>query len=499
MTTRKIIIGIGFALLCQGAAAQSASLQRSTPEEQGLHAAPIAAYLDSMMHLPNSEMHSIMILRHGKVVAETYPTPFSSRFRHTLYSCSKTFAAAAVGLAIADNRLRIDDRLAAFFPELLPDTVSHELASITIRHLLTMASGIEPDWQMRSLTDNWTKTMLAKTAAEPGRQFKYDSMCTYLLSAIVQKATGKTLLQLLNERIFHPLGITDAEWEVSPEGSNTGGWGLALRSEALAKFGQLLLQHGKWEGKQLLPEQWATDMMSLQMPNGAQGYGYQMWLCERPGTARADGAYGQLIYVVPDADMVVVVTQCSTADFGKQRRLLWNTIDRALADTPLTPGNQAKHLATQASQYALPTAEGKAASKTERQFIGRTLHLDDNPLGWQKLTFSRSGKQLIVSVTDGNGATTTIPCANRQWAMSTTNTHPFYSITPRQRFSGISTPFHIAASYGWDRHGQLRLKIRYVDWITPLDIAITNDGDTATIVVRKYNERETSTIRTHWE
>lgn len=499
MNTRKIILGAIITMFCATATAQTDALQRSTPEEQGLRSEPIAAFLDSMMHLPYSEMHSIMILRHGRVVAETYPKPFSPAFRHTLYSCSKTFTAAAVGLAVDDNRLRVTDRLATFFPELLPDSVSPQQAGITVRHLLTMASGIEPDWQLRSLTDNWTKAMLAKPAAEPGRQFKYDSMCTYLLSAIVQKATGKTLLQLLNERIFSHLGIDKAEWEVSPEGCDTGGWGLALRSEDLAKFGQLLLQRGQWKGRRLLSEQWVDDMMGMQMKNDALGYGYQMWLCERPKAARADGAYGQLIYVVPDADMVVVVTQCSTADFGRQRRLLWDTIDKALADTRLKPGRWSKRLAAQAAQYALPTAEGKAASKAMAQFDGRTLHLDENPIGWQKISFAHAKGRLTLTITNTDGETADIECANRQWAANTTTVHPYYSINPHGRFKGISTPFHVAASYGWGKHGELNIKLKYVDWITPIDLTINNGGGTATVSARKYNEHDTDTFSAHWE
>lgn len=499
MNTRRTFLGTILTMLCAAMTAQTAPLQRSTPEEQGLHSAPIAAYIDSMMHLPDTEIHSIVVLRHGYVVAEAYPRPFGATYRHTLYSCSKTFAAAAVGLAADDNRLRTTDRLAAFFPELLPDTVSPQLASITVRHLLTMASGIEPDWQLRSLTDNWTKAMLAKPAAKPGQQFKYDSMCTYLLSAIVQKATGKSVLQLLNERIFAPLGITGAEWEVSPEGCNTGGWGLALKSEDLAKFGQLLLQRGQWEGRQLLSEQWVGDMMRKRMHNGAQGYGYQMWLCERPKAVRADGAYGQLIYVVPDADMVVVVTQCSTGDFARQRRLLWHTINSALADTLLKPGRAAAKLAAQTARYELPTAAGKAAHKAMTQFVGRTLHLDDNPICWQRISFGYAKGRLTLSVTNADGETADITCANRQWATSATTAHPYYSINPRGRFGGISTPFHVAASYGWDKHGRLNVKLKYVDWITPIDLTIDAAGDTARISVRKYNEHDTTTFGAHWE
>ena len=184
--------------------AQINELPRSTPEAEGVPSKAVTALFDSLMALPKTDIHSVVVVRHGKVIGEIYPAPFAPEYRHTMYSCSKTFVGAAVGLAIADNRLRLTDRVGAFFPELLPDSVSANLADMTVRDLLTMTSGVTPDWNMRNLTPDWIRTFLAKPVKTPGKKFEYDSISTYMLSAIVQKVTGMTLLDYLKQKLFHP-------------------------------------------------------------------------------------------------------------------------------------------------------------------------------------------------------------------------------------------------------------------------------------------------------
>ena len=163
---------------------------------------------------------------------------------------------------------------------------------MTVRNLLNMTSGVTPDWNMRNGRTDWIRGYLGKTIKVPGKHFDYDSMSSYILSAIVQKVTGMKVLDYLRLKLFKPMHITDISWEVSPEGINTGGWGVYLQSESLAKFGQLLLNRGVWEGKQLLPAEWVDRMMTKQSDTGSfgYGYGYQMWLCEYPGAVRIDGA-----------------------------------------------------------------------------------------------------------------------------------------------------------------------------------------------------------------
>ena len=289
--------------------AQVNELPRSTPEAEGVPSKAIMALFDSLTTLPRTDIHSVMVIRHGKVIGEIYPAPFAPEYSQTVYSCSKTFVGAAVGLAIAENRLALTDRVVTFFPEFLPDSISGNLAAMTVHNLLNMSSGITPDWDMRSYHTDWIRAYLSKPVKTPGKQFEYDSMSAYLLSTIIQKVTGMTLLDYLKLKLFTPMNITDVAWEVSPEGFNTGGWGLYIQSESLAKFGLLLLNRGAWEGKQILPASWVEHMPKKQMDTyDDESYGYLLWLCEYPGSVCIDGALGLYVMIIPDKDMVVVIT-----------------------------------------------------------------------------------------------------------------------------------------------------------------------------------------------
>ena len=251
--------------------AQIRELERSTPEAEGVPSGAVIALMDSLMGLPKTDIHSVMVLRHGKVIAEAYPAPFAPEYRHTVFSCSKTFVSAAVGLAISENRLRLTDRVASFFSDQLPDSISANLADMTVRNLLNMTSGVTPDWNMRNVRTDWIKGYLGKQVKVPGEHFDYDSMSSYILSAIVQKVTGMKVLDYLRMKLFEPMHITDISWEVSPEGINTGGWGVYIQSESLAKFGQLLLNRGDGKGKQLLPAGWVYQIMAKQSDTGSFG------------------------------------------------------------------------------------------------------------------------------------------------------------------------------------------------------------------------------------
>lgn len=251
---KAMLLVVAIACATQSATAQINELPRVTPESVGISSKVIANYFDSVMSLKDTEIHSVLLMRHGKVIGEIHPSPFKAEYGHTLFSASKTFTCAAIGIAIKENLLRIDDRLAIFFPDLLPEKVSSRLAAITIRDLLTMNSGFNQTDDVRNNETEWVKKYLAiDVVAEPGTKFKYDSMDTYLLAAIIQKVTGQTVFDYLKQRMFEPLHITEANWETSPEGINCGGWGLYLQSESLAKFGQLLLNKGSWQGRRLSP------------------------------------------------------------------------------------------------------------------------------------------------------------------------------------------------------------------------------------------------------
>lgn len=468
--------------LCLPFGTLASNLPRSTPESEGIPSSAISALFDSLMALPKTEMHSIMVLRHGKVVAETYPAPFSPDYNHTMYSCSKTFVGAAVGLAIADNRLRLTDRIATLLPEYLPANISPELAGMTVRDLLTMTSGIEPDWTMRNLTDNWIATYLAKPVQQPGVAFKYDSICTYLLSAIVQKATGKRLLDYLQEKIFNDMEITDARWEISPEGYNTGGWGLHIKPESLAKFGVLLSHGGLWEGKQLIPAEWVKEMTSPQMKTYAADYCYQTWRCEYPGAFRADGALGQYILVVPEKDVVVVITECTMIDGIRQRRLVWDILMPAVTDENLAGDNHYATLKRKSASYSLATPAGKAKSPIMPKGSAKTISLADNRLDFSKIALTQSKNEMNVTITLTDGNSFTVPLGYRKWQSTVTDVRPPYSVGARGRFTGIEPEFVVAGSYAWQSRSTLVLKLQYANWVTAVELHISF-GNNATVNV----------------
>lgn len=492
MTTMRIEFGrmrrgivltlLALMLTANAAVAQIGDLERVSPESQGVASKSVQTYFEEMMQLERTYIHGLIVMRHGKIIGETYPKPFAPEYKHTLYSCSKTFVSAAVGLAIEDNRLRLTDRVLDYIDEgELPDTLSVEADRLTVRDLLVMASGVTPDWNMRSECENWIPTYLSRCVAQPGKKFQYDSMCTYMLSVIVQKAVGKDVLTYLKERLFGPMHITEVEWEKSPEGYNTGGWGLYIQAESMAKFGQLLLDKGRWNGRQLLSAAWVDEMMKKQIDTKPYGYGYQMWPCERPGTARADGALGQYIYVIPDEDMVVVVTQCSPENSGRKHKMLWKMLDEGVKGDAIAEGEDYKTLKKSSKAYTLPFVDGKTVDKKDFDYLGKTITLEENRYGWRTITVTARRGKVTLTVGTDSGQRFEVKCGNRRWIETTNDVYPVYSIYPKQRFRGITGPFKTASCYAVDEESNLKVRTHYTNWVTALDWTFKRESDGITI------------------
>ena len=293
------------------------------------------------------DVHSVMIVKDGKVIYSHWQSEGVDSVPHVLHSVSKTFTATAVGLAIADGKLNLTDKVIDFFPDKLPKDVSDNLKAMTIRDLLTMSCGHDEEPRAQNSEEqDWVKAFLAQPVKhEPGTFYLYNSLGTYMLSAIVQQVVGEKIVDYLTPRLFEPLHIDKPKWEESPQGINTGGWGLYLKTEDLAKMGQLLLQKGEWNGQQLIPAEWVSEMSKKQVESinpgtrieqaaergltketsdWMQGYGYQMWRC-RPNCFRADGARGQYIIVVPEKNAVIAITS-DVEDLQGELNLVWNNI-----------------------------------------------------------------------------------------------------------------------------------------------------------------------------
>ncbi len=327
-------------------AASTSPLPRSSPEDQGVSSAAVLAFVEAADEKVNT-MHSFMLVRHGKVVAEGWWKPEAADKPHVLYSLSKSFTSTAVGLAVSEGKLSIDDRVLKFFPDDAPEKPSDNLKAMRVRDLLTMTCGHEVEVKFTPDTP-WVKKFLAHPVAfKPGTLFHYNTPGSFMLSAIVQKVTGQTVLEYLRPRLFEPLGIENPEWGTNPQGINFGGFGLKLRTEDIAKFGQLYLQKGKWNGKQLVPAAWVEQATSKQVNNGSdpdrdwdQGYGFQFWRC-RHGAFRGDGANGQFCVVMPEQDAVVAIT-ADTRDMQAELNIVWDKLLPALHASPLPPDHEAE-------------------------------------------------------------------------------------------------------------------------------------------------------------
>jgi CubicO group peptidase (beta-lactamase class C family) len=263
------------------------------------------------------ELHAVLVVRHGYVVMEKYFPSFNQTTSVELYSCTKSFVSALMGIAIDKGFIAdVSQPVLGFFPGTKFDTTDSRKKSMKIVDLLTMTSGlgwVEGDAtyrQMYSSSRDWVKFVLDMPMADqPGQRFNYNSGNSHVLSAILQKKIGTNLYDFARAQLFGPLGIRDPRWERDPSGIPIGGWGLQLTPREMAKLGYLYLHNGVWDGKQIVPAAWVRDSTKpVVAPNGELKYGYQWWISPQGGWFAALGRFGQCIFVVPGLDMVVVFT-----------------------------------------------------------------------------------------------------------------------------------------------------------------------------------------------
>ena len=393
--------------------ANAQGLPRSTPEAQGVSSAALLQFLEEAEQKINA-LHSVMMVRHGQVIMEGWWAPYAAGDPHELYSLSKSFTSTAVGLAVADGKLSVDDPVLGFFPEEAPAKPSVNLRAMRERDLLTMSTGHHSeDLQGFSYTteESVVKRFLALPVAhKPGTLFVYNTAATYVLSAIVQKATGRTILDYLRPRLFEPLGIADPTWEASKQGVSMGGFGLSIRTEDIARFGQLYLQRGRWEGKQLMPASWVDSATSRWMSNGSsptsdwdQGYGFQFWRC-RNGAYRGDGAHGQNCIVLPQHDAVIAIT-AGTRDLQGVLNVVWAKLlpafqDGALADDAPAQAKLQRKLASLSLRKPVAVATPPLATA----IAGQRFVFPSNPQSIEAVVLTPSAsapKSITLSVQIG--------------------------------------------------------------------------------------------------
>lgn len=282
---------------------------RATPESQGISSDLFAALLRELDASKDTEMHHFMALRHGKVICECNFAPYPKGMWHITHSMCKSITGMAIGMLIEEEKLKLDENIYDIFPDHINAFSKIFRPVITVENLLTMTSGVTFNESGIVSGNDWLGSFLnASVNGKPGTEFQYNSLNTYVLSAIVTKRTGETLTEYLTPRLFGPLGITKYYWETCPKGITKGGWGLFLCAEDMAKLGQLYLQRGKWNGQQLVSEYWIeiSTARHLKTQNDTYGYGYQLWMEQRPGSFEYNGMLGQNVIIYPDMDMVLV-------------------------------------------------------------------------------------------------------------------------------------------------------------------------------------------------
>jgi hypothetical protein len=343
----------------------------TTPESLGISSQAILDFIEAAEKERKDDLHSFILLRHGQIAAQGWWNPYNAEVPQMLFSLSKSFTSTAIGIAQAEGLLNVNDKVISFFPESTPKNPSQNLQAMRIRDLLTMNTGHNEDatGRMGEDTSSWIKGFLSLTVEhKPGTHFVYNSAATYMLSAIIQKKTGKTLIEYLTPRLFEPLGIEHPTWESSPEGINIGGWGLMVRTKDIASLGQLYLQKGLWKGKQLIPAAWVEEATKKQTSNGSnpdsdweQGYGYQFWRC-RYNLYRGDGAFGQYCIVFPEQDAVLAITS-GTKDMGAIMNLVWKYLLPALNKNSLEENKKAfTALQTKLNGLNLSSVKGEPIS-----------------------------------------------------------------------------------------------------------------------------------------
>ena len=384
------------------AASAFALMEPATPESQGVPSEAILKFIDGCEKTFDAgdlgAMHGFVIVRHGKVIAEGSWKPFDTlNETHMLYSHSKSFTSSAIGILADRGKIDLDERIVDIFSNEVPAKVSENLAQLRVRDLLTMNVG-KKDHLLRDGGD-WVKEFLSKDFfRKPGTGFKYDSDATYMLAAIVEKKSGMKMMDYLQKNMFDQIGITKAWTTCSPQGIPCGGWGMNMTTRELARFGQLYLNRGDWDGKRVLSSDWVSLATTRQTWSGwqnvgvkalgegtdwEQGYGFQFWRC-RHGAYRADGAGGQYTVVIPEKDMVVSA-HAGLGDFPKELDLIWDNLLPVLKDAPLAENPSAqKKLADRLAKLAIKPVEFARARKWTTPF---EFSLRENARGFKSVRF----------------------------------------------------------------------------------------------------------------
>ncbi|MBD3918491.1 serine hydrolase [Paenibacillus sp. PR3] len=389
----------------------SIRLPRSTPEQAGIPSQAISAFLDALKR-DALEIHGFMVIRNGSVAAEGWWEPYSAELPHLIFSITKSFTSTAVGLAVQEGLLQIDDKVVSYFPDELPAEPSERLLAMTIHDLLAMATGHTGDPTEETIAQggDWIRKFLETPIPyEPGTHFAYNSGASHMLGVIVERVSGQSLQAFLAPRLLEPLGIEVAEWAILPGGYPAGGFGMCIKLEDVAKLGLLYLQRGNWNGQRLLAESWIDASSALQVSNGTDpnndwetGYGYQLWRC-RFDAYRFSGLYSQKCIIIPSHNMLVAL---NAADWGEQKALnaVWEHLLPAISEDSLPADEEAhQELLDRIAELTLSVRLGEAGVKQNYIEYGTNYQLEPNLAGWETIQLTEHEDRIVASVTGKDG------------------------------------------------------------------------------------------------
>ena len=458
---RPLLLVLALAGAARLSAQSGSALPRSTPEQQGISSSSILAFVQAADTSVDA-MNSFMLVRHGHVVAEGWWRPYDAKTPHIFYSLSKSFTSTAVGLAVAEGKLSLDDEVLKFFPEDAPAEPSANLRAMRVRDLLRMSAGHQTEaalWSDPTRNERLTKMFLAHPVPfKPGTHFMYNSPATYMLSAIVQKVTGMSVLDYLKPRVFDPLGFENPTWLASAQGVSMGAFGLMGRTEEIARFGQLYLQKGVWNGRQLLPAAWIAEATALQTSNGSaptsdwdQGYGYQFWR-SRHGY-RGDGAFGQYMLILPEQDAVVAITS-GVRNMQSVMELVWTKLLPAMSAGAL-PEDIATQRTLRAKLVALTVRmpSGRLATPLAARVSRRWYELPENDRGIRAIALDFTSPSPAVLVRSAAGESRTA-IGMGSWVRSRTG-----FTNGIDRFLSVPADPEVAASGAWPADSVFTLKL----------------------------------------
>jgi CubicO group peptidase (beta-lactamase class C family) len=453
----------GYSQSVQYPCAYEDGLSRSTPEEQGVPSETIARFFQ-MIEEKGYDVHGLMMIRHGNVIAEHWWAPYAPQYQHAMYSATKTFTGAAIGFAVQEGLLKIEDKVISFFPDLLPDTISPQLAKLSVRHLLTMSVGHASTSYAGSGNSQVRSFLAASFAHDPGTSFAYNISASHMLSHIITKVTGISLYEFLKPRLLDPLGIVDVVWEMDNDGYNMGNGGSHMKTSDMAKMGLFLMNKGKWNGHQLLDSVWieaATTPHIYQHPewtreenenaenDGSQGYGYQIWM-GRHHSYRAIGGQNQLIMVIPEYDFILAC-HSSISDEAGFNKLIYEMLP-TMSNKKLKTDTSFDLNETIAGYEIKRPFEGPGTSKVTMST--RRYLMDENAPGIRSVLFrfDASGNCYLTFISAG--AIHNIPFGLNSWLIGMTDRSLSIARTVYPNTMGV-TPVRTAGICTWTAANQL--------------------------------------------